>query len=94
MIVTLKLAASARAMADQQESISWEIETGATVGVLLAAVAEKYPGFKASGVHGAGKVPDHVDIFINGNNIRFRDHLDTRLKPEDTVYIIPALAGG
>ena len=41
-----------------------------------------------------GKVRRFVNIFVNGEDIRFAGSLDTELKDGDEVSIVPAIAGG
>jgi molybdopterin synthase sulfur carrier subunit len=42
----------------------------------------------------AGQVRRFVNIFVNGEDIRFLKHLDTALKAGDELSIVPAIAGG
>jgi len=35
-----------------------------------------------------------VNIYVNGKDIRFLDHLDTQLNDEDKVSIVPTVRGG
>jgi molybdopterin converting factor small subunit len=94
MKITLKLAPSLSAAFGNKEKIVCEIENGSSLFRLMETVSDEYPGFKSQGVYEASKISDHVIIFINGNNARHLNHLDTVLSPEDTVYIIPLMAGG
>jgi molybdopterin converting factor small subunit len=41
-----------------------------------------------------GAVRRHLNIFVNADNIRDRDGLDTALKRGDVVTIVPAVSGG
>jgi len=41
-----------------------------------------------------GKLARFVNIYVNGKDIRFLNHLDTELDDEDNVSIIPAVGGG
>jgi len=41
-----------------------------------------------------GKLARFINIYVNGKDIRFLNHLDTQLNDEDTVSIIPAVGGG
>lgn len=41
-----------------------------------------------------GKLTRFINIYINGKDIRFLNHLDTKLNDEDQVSIIPAVGGG
>lgn len=41
-----------------------------------------------------GKLRRFINIYINGKDIRFLNHIDTRLKDGDKVSVIPAVGGG
>jgi molybdopterin synthase sulfur carrier subunit len=41
-----------------------------------------------------GAVRRHLNIFVNADNTRDRDGLDTVLQPRDVVTIVPAVSGG
>lgn len=41
-----------------------------------------------------GKVRPHLNIFVNSDNVRDLDGLDTGLKPGDVLTILPAVSGG
>ena len=41
-----------------------------------------------------GKIRRFINIYVNGKDIRFLNHLDTQLKERDKISIIPAVGGG
>jgi molybdopterin synthase sulfur carrier subunit len=41
-----------------------------------------------------GTVRRHLNVFVNSDNVRDRDGIDTTLKPGDVVTILPAVSGG
>jgi len=41
-----------------------------------------------------GKVRPHLNVFVNSDNVRDLDGVDTTLKPGDVVTILPAVSGG
>jgi molybdopterin converting factor small subunit len=41
-----------------------------------------------------GAVRRHVNLFVNADDMRTLDGLDTRLTPGDSVMILPAVSGG
>ena len=67
---------------------------GATVTALVADLDRRYPGIKDRICDESGQVRRFVNIFVNGEDIRFLKHLDTTLKQGDEVSIVPAIAGG
>jgi MoaD family protein len=66
---------------------------GGTVGELLANLDGKYPGFKQQ-IMQDGSLHRFVNIYLNDEDIRYLDQLDTRVRDGDSVSILPALAGG
>jgi molybdopterin synthase sulfur carrier subunit len=53
-----------------------------------------FPGIKERIVDDAGEIRRFVNIYVNGDDVRFLDNLNTALKPGDDVSIVPAVAGG
>jgi molybdopterin converting factor small subunit len=41
-----------------------------------------------------GKVRRHLNVFVNADNVRDRDGIDTTLMPGDVLTILPAVSGG
>jgi MoaD family protein len=66
---------------------------GGTVGELLTNLDGKYPGFKQQ-IMQDGSLQRFVNIYLNDEDIRYLDQLDTRVRDGDSVSILPALAGG
>lgn len=67
---------------------------GKTVRELIEDLERKYSGIKARLCDENGEVRRFVNIFVNDEDIRFLNGLDTELKEGDEVSIIPAIAGG
>ena len=66
---------------------------GNNVRDLLADIDGRFPGFHDM-VMTDGEIHRFVNIYLNDEDIRFLDQLDTALKDGDVVSILPALAGG
>jgi MoaD family protein len=66
---------------------------GGTVAELLSNLDTTYPGFKQQ-IMQEGHLHRFVNIYLNDEDIRYLDQLDTRVKDGDTISILPALAGG
>ncbi|MFN8544040.1 MAG: ubiquitin-like small modifier protein 1 [Candidatus Binatia bacterium] len=67
---------------------------GATIAALVADLDRRYPGMKDRICDEQGKVRRFVNIFVNGEDIRFLQNLDTAVKAGDELSIVPAIAGG
>jgi sulfur-carrier protein len=67
---------------------------GTTVGEVLGDIDSSHPGFLGQVTQGNGQLHRFVNIYLNDEDIRYLDQLDTRVKEGDVVSILPALAGG
>jgi sulfur-carrier protein len=67
---------------------------GSTVAALVDDLERRHPGLKERICDDSGQVRRFVNIFVNGEDIRFLSNLDTPLKAGDEVSIVPAIAGG
>jgi MoaD family protein len=66
---------------------------GETVGAVLDDVDARFPGFKDMVVTD-GQIHRFVNIYLNDEDVRFLEKLDTTLKEGDVLSVLPALAGG
>jgi len=90
MAIEVRVTASLQKLVGGQRAIQ---EEGATVGELLDRLEGRYPGFKQQIVTD-GRLHRFVNIYLNDEDIRFLQQLDTPLKEGDVISILPALAGG
>ena len=91
MSVRVRIPTPLRAAADGQAELSLEAPT---VGRLLVDLEERYPAMKGRLRDDDGVVRRFVNLYVNGEDVRFKQGLDTQLKPGDELSIIPAVAGG
>jgi len=67
---------------------------GESIQELIDNLEAAYPGIKERLCDEHGKVRRFINIYLNGEDIRFLQAEETKLKPGDEVSIIPAIAGG
>jgi MoaD family protein len=67
---------------------------GKTVGEVLDGINSQYPGFREQITQEDGSLHRFVNIYINDEDIRFLQSLDTPVSEGDVLSILPALAGG
>ncbi|MCK6684049.1 MAG: molybdopterin-synthase adenylyltransferase MoeB [Thermoanaerobaculia bacterium] len=60
----------------------------------LAALFSQHPGLKAQLVDEKGRIRSFVNIYVNGDDIRFLEGASTPLAEGDKIAIVPAIAGG
>ena len=90
MSVTVKIPAQLRAVTDGEGEL--EVD-GETVGEALDAVFEEHDDLRER-ITEDGGLRRFVNVYVSGEDIRFRDGLDTELSDGDEVTILPAVAGG
>ncbi len=66
---------------------------GGTVSELITNLDGRYPGFRDQ-IMQNGSLHRFVNIYLNDEDIRYLNKLDTQLKDGDSISILPALAGG
>jgi len=67
---------------------------GSTVAALIEDLETRYPGFKDRLCDDDGSLKRFINLYVNGEDIRYAKGLDTSLKDGDEVSIIPAVSGG
>ena len=70
-----------------------EVE-GDTVAAVIASLDSTYPGLRTELLTDEGTVRQFVNIYVNDEDIRYLDRLNTKLADGDRVAILPAVAGG
>ena len=80
-----------------RESVGGEKQVaaqGASVGEVLRAVAEAHPGTSDQLFSSEGGLNRYVNVYLNDEDVRVLDGLDTAVAEGDTLVILPAMAGG
>jgi molybdopterin converting factor small subunit len=67
--------------------------TGGTISELLADLFASYPALRDR-VTTDGELSPFVNVYLNDRDVRYRDGLATPVGPDDTVILLPAMAGG
>lgn len=70
------------------------VADGATVGQVLFAVRDQHHDLFARVTTETGAVRPFLNVFVNGEDIRFASDLDTSVRDGDEISIIPSIAGG
>ncbi|MGI9556793.1 MAG: ubiquitin-like small modifier protein 1 [Solirubrobacterales bacterium] len=72
-----------------------EVEaSGDNVGDVLRALATEHPGTNAQLFGDDGQLNRYVNVYLNDEDVRVLDGLETGVSSADTVVILPAMAGG
>jgi molybdopterin synthase sulfur carrier subunit len=67
---------------------------GATIGEVLEDLVGTYPGMAGQLLGDDGNLHRFVNVYVNDDDVRYLDQLDTKVAEGDTVSILPAVAGG
>ena len=66
---------------------------GATVQAALDALVNQHPGLGPK-LFDNGRIRPYVNVFVDDEDIRYLDEMETKLKDGAVVALIPAVAGG
>ncbi len=67
---------------------------GGNVGEVLRAVASEHPATEAQLFGEDGSLNRYVNVYLNDEDVRVLDGLNTAVGEQDTLVILPAMAGG
>jgi sulfur-carrier protein len=88
---TIKVPPVLRQQTDGESEVSVD---GDTVGDVLRALADRYPSTKDQLFSPEGELNRYVNVYLNDEDVRVLEGLDTTAAESDTVVILPAMAGG
>ena len=92
MAVTVRIPAPLRPLtADRGELAA---EAADTLRELVAGLDADYPGLRERLCEDDGELRRFVNVFVNGEDVRYLDGLDSAIADGDEVSIVPAVAGG
>ncbi len=91
MSVTVRIPTPLRKLTNELDVVSGD---GGTLLACIDSLEQQYPGLKERLCDEEGELRRFVNVYVNGEDIRFQQGLQTPLKPGDEVSIVPAVAGG
>lgn len=91
MSVAIKISAPLRRFTDGKAELYLEVTS---IAECLDKMEEQFPGIKLQLCDEQGLRRPSMNIYVNGDDTRFLQELNTPLKDGDNVSIVPALAGG
>ncbi len=90
-MTTVRIPTSLRAFSNNRGELTLD---GATVGDVLKALERECPGIGPKLFDERGALKRYVNVFLNDEDVRFLKKLETPVSANDTVSLIPAIAGG
>ena len=91
MEVKVRIPTPLRALAGGLDSLQ---VAGSDLRQCVEALEQQYPGFRERLCDESGEIRRFVNIYVNGEDVRFLRGLGTPLQAGDEVSIVPAVAGG
>ena len=91
MPVEVRLPTLLRPHAEGRSTLS---VSGGTVGEVLHAIVAEHPGLAGQVLTDDGSLHRFVNVYLNDDDVRYLDRLETKVADGDTLTILPAVAGG
>jgi len=91
MSVSVRIPTPLRKLTREADVVSGD---GGTLTSCIESLEQQYPGLKERLCDEAGELRRFVNVYVNGEDVRFLAGMATALKAGDEVSIVPAVAGG
>lgn len=91
MSVNVRIPVSLRSLTNNEDSITGD---AGTIAQCIETIDRRFPGLKERLCDETGELRRFVNVYVNGEDVRFLSGLQTVLKDGDEVSIVPAVAGG
>ena len=91
MDVMVRIPTPLRRLTNGQDRATVE---GGSLREIISSLEEQFPGMKERLCDEQGELRSFVNMYVNGEDIRFLNGLDTSTKAGDEVSVVPAVAGG
>ena len=90
-MASIKIPTPLRSLTNNEDTI---IVNAPNLTELIAKMENAHPGIAERLLDENNELRRFVNIFINGEDVRFLDGLDSHVTADDEVSIVPAVAGG
>ncbi len=91
MSVSVRVPTILRPSTQGESAVSAE---GSTLSEVLESLDNSYPGIKSRVLDESGELRRFVNVYVDNDDVRFAEGLQTSIKDGGEVSIIPAVAGG
>jgi sulfur-carrier protein len=94
--VTVRVPSPLRQFAESRSKVFLDVQDDGvpTVAAVLTSLREVYPGVYERTLDERGQIRQHMNIFLNSENVKVTSGLHTPVSPGDEISIIPAVSGG
>jgi molybdopterin converting factor small subunit len=90
-MATLRIPTPLRTYADGQNELTVQ---GSTISEVLDDLLARYPALGPHLMNGEGELRPFVNLFVGEENIKDLQGVQTPVKPDDRLMLIPSIAGG
>jgi sulfur-carrier protein len=90
-MATIRIPPVLRASVGGEKEVS---ASGENVGEVLRDLAASHPATQSQLFSDAGELNRYVNVYLNDEDVRVLDGLDTAVGAADVLVILPAMAGG
>jgi molybdopterin synthase sulfur carrier subunit len=90
-MATIKIPPVLRASVGGEKEVA---ASGDSVGAVLRGLAESHPATAGQLFSADGELNRYVNVYVNDEDVRVLDGLETAVGEADTLVILPAMAGG
>lgn len=91
MNVTVRIPTPLRSLTSGQDKV---VVVGDNLEAVINALESDYPGIKSRLCDETDQLRNFVNVYVNGEDVRFTGGLSTITNPGDEVSVVPAVAGG
>ncbi len=91
MSITVRIPTPLRRVTNGEDKVTVE---GSNLNEIIGSLDSQYPGIKARICNDQGDLRNFVNVYVNGEDVRFLEGLETSTKTGDEISIVPAVAGG
>lgn len=91
MSATVRIPTPLRKVTNGEDKAS--VNSG-TMKDVMESLEQQFPGIKSRICEDTGELRSFVNVYINGEDIRFMDGMGSSVDSGDEVSIVPAVAGG
>lgn len=91
MSIVVRIPTPLRRLTNGQDKINVE---GTSLREVIDAMNEQYPGIRDRICDDQGRLRNFVNVYVNGEDVRFLQGLETPTSIGDEVSVVPAVAGG
>ena len=91
MSILVRIPTPLRRLTNGEDKVDVEADS---LGGVIDAMNDQYPGIRERICDDQGQLRNFVNVYVNGEDVRFLQGLETPMTSGDEVSVVPAVAGG